>query len=126
MSAEPSNLLYSKAENAVKVCDFGFTILVRDRAKAQEMTGSPFYLAPEVLQGSGASPKSDVYAFGIILHFLITGERVPFKGATEWAVEDVFRRVLEGGRPELPAKKMQCPSSLRTLCEQCWTPVRIL
>ena len=83
---KPSNLLYSRAENAVKVCDFGFTILVKDKAKAQQAKGSPYYMAPELLLGGGASRKSDVYAYGIILHFLVTLNRVPFEGAEDMEV----------------------------------------
>jgi serine/threonine protein kinase len=93
---KPSNLLYSKSENAVKVCDFGFTILVKDKRKAQQTRGSPFYMAPELLRGEGASRKTDVYAFGIILHFLITGELVPF--AAPQVKEKKQRRLRELGK----------------------------
>ncbi len=121
---KPSNLLYSKSENAVKVCDFGFTILVKDKAKAQQMKGSPFYMAPELLRGEGASRKTDVYAFGIILHFLITGEKIPFDALRSEEegidVAALFSMVLEGVRPTLPQHKMQCPGSLRSLCASCW------
>jgi serine/threonine protein kinase len=68
------------------VCDFGFTILVKDKAKAQQAKGSPYYMAPELLLGQGASRRSDVYAYGIILHFLVTLERVPFEGAEHMEV----------------------------------------
>ncbi len=35
-------------------------------------------------------------------------------------VSEVFGLVINGGRPVLPDKKMLCPTSLRSLCEQCW------
>ena len=56
------------------------------QAKAQQAKGSPYYMAPELLLGEGASRKSDVYAYGIILHFLVTLNRVPFEGAEDMEV----------------------------------------
>jgi len=35
-------------------------------------------------------------------------------------VSEVFGLVINGGRPVLPEKKMMCPTSLRSLCQQCW------
>ena len=87
------------------MCDFGFTIL-EEKVKAKEMKGSPFYIAPEVLEGKPATKKSDVYAFGIILHFLVTSERVPLAGAKKLDAAGIFSLVLQGARPTLPPKKV--------------------
>merc|ERR1739848_96267 len=40
--------------------------------KSKEFTGSPGYIAPEALKGK-ASPQSDLWAVGVILHILMTG-----------------------------------------------------
>lgn len=73
-----------------------------------------------MLEAKGATTKSDVYSYGIILQFFITGQKVPFPEHDKGDVVAFFQAVLAGTRPELPAKKAQCPSSLRRLCETCW------
>ena len=55
--------------------------------------GTPAYLAPERWQGQGATLQSDIYAFGIMMYEILTGER-PFKidnpsgePLREWAIQ---------------------------------------
>ncbi len=45
----------------------------------ETISGTPDYVAPEVILGRGARPASDLYAVGIILYELLTGE-TPFAG----------------------------------------------
>ncbi|HEY7214870.1 MAG TPA: protein kinase, partial [Thermoanaerobaculia bacterium] len=44
-----------------------------------EMVGSPAYMAPEQVRGEEATPATDVYAFGVVMFEMITGE-LPFVG----------------------------------------------
>ena len=44
-----------------------------DRAAAGGLTGTPLYLAPELLAGHPASMSSDMYACGVVLYHLLTG-----------------------------------------------------
>ena len=48
---KPENILLDD-NGYVKICDFGFAKLVSDRTFT--MCGTPFYLAPEILMGSGS------------------------------------------------------------------------
>ena len=64
-----------------------------DKNSTGDSAGTPAYLAPERWQGQGATLQSDIYAFGILLYEILTGER-PFKidnqsGAPlrEWAIQ---------------------------------------
>jgi hypothetical protein len=43
------------------------------------------YMAPEVLQGSGADPRSDVFSFGCVLYEMVTGRRA-FEGKSQFSV----------------------------------------
>jgi serine/threonine-protein kinase len=47
--------------------------------------GTPDYVAPETIEGRGTEPRSDLYALGVVLYELLTGQR-PFVGDTAFAV----------------------------------------
>ena len=74
---KPSNALVTW-EGEVKLLDFG--LAERVDAGAAPTPGSRFvagtvpYMAPELLTGAPATPRSDIYALGLILHELCTGE----------------------------------------------------
>jgi len=51
------------------------------RTEAGVVTGTLAYLAPEVLRGRPANVTSDIWALGVVLYEMMTGE-LPFKGAT--------------------------------------------
>jgi serine/threonine-protein kinase len=80
---KPSNLVLCRrggVHDVVKVVDFG---LVKDLAApsatltgAGSICGTPETMAPEVLRGEPASPRSDLYAMGVIGYFLLTGSAV--------------------------------------------------
>lgn len=70
----------------VKVVDFGIAKLVAEEGTTTERltaTGEVFgtlgYMAPEMAQGAGDDPRSDVYSLGVMTFELLTG-RLPFEG----------------------------------------------
>ena len=76
----PANILIDHTGN-VKLHDFGIARMADDEFKTQDGTfrGTLSFTAPETLQGIAASPRSDLYACGVVLYQLIAGSN-PFRG----------------------------------------------
>ena len=76
----PANILIDHMAN-VKLHDFGIARMADDEFKTQDGTfrGTLSFTAPETLQGIAASPRSDMYACGVVLYQLIAGSN-PFRG----------------------------------------------
>lgn len=75
---KPGNVGFDDSTN-VQLFDFGMARRVSE-CNANEICGSPRYMAPEIMQGEGYTLKVDVYSFGIMLYELCTME-VPFASA---------------------------------------------
>jgi len=86
---KPANLFLARradGSSVVKVLDFGISKLGREKDPAITTTsvqiGSPLYMSPEQLRSSkDVDARSDIWAIGVILQELITGE-APFMGET--------------------------------------------
>jgi len=62
----------------VKILDFGIAArLDRGDGENVSISGTPFYMAPEQIQGQPPTPATDIYAFGATAFHLATG-RPPF------------------------------------------------
>ncbi|KAL5992682.1 hypothetical protein ACLOJK_013601 [Asimina triloba] len=84
-------LFTSKDENSqLKVIDFGLSDFVRPDERLNDIVGSAYYVAPEVLHRS-YSTEADVWSIGVIAYILLCGSR-PFWARTE---SGIFRAVLK-------------------------------
>lgn len=88
---KPSNILID-ASGLPRVMDFGIATLVTQAADAahQGLMGTPSYLAPEYVSERRVSEQVDVYAAGLILLELVTGQKV----VTGASVGQILYRVL--------------------------------
>ena len=77
---KPQNILIDSS-GQVKVTDFGIAIALSATSLTQtnSIMGSVHYLSPEQARGETATKQSDIYALGILLFELLTGE-LPFDG----------------------------------------------
>ncbi|KAL0381354.1 UNVERIFIED_CONTAM: Calcium-dependent protein kinase [Sesamum angustifolium] len=73
----------------LKATDFGLSDIIRPGKKFQDIVGSAYYVAPEVLKRK-SGPESDVWSIGVITYILLCGRR-PFWDKTE---DGIFKEVL--------------------------------
>jgi serine/threonine-protein kinase len=102
---KPENILLH--DGRALVADFGIA-LAASKAGGTRMTetgmslGTPHYMSPEQAMGEREiTGRSDVYALGVVLYEMLTGDP-PFSGSTAQAI--VARVVTETPRPLLPQR----------------------
>ena len=79
-----------------------------DGAGPTSMAGTPAYLAPEIFDGSAATPRSDIYSLGVLLFRLATAT-YPVGGRTIGQIRNAHR---EGWRVPLLSLRSDLPASL--------------
>jgi len=77
---KPANIMLD-GHGRVRITDFGLAIAAEDESQAEEIAGTPAYMAPEQLAGKGATVRSDIYSLGLILYEVYTGKKA-FKAKT--------------------------------------------
>jgi Tol biopolymer transport system component len=99
---KPSNILVDAA-GEVKLLDFGIAkVLGLETGEATRTIApmTPLYASPEQVRGLPATERTDVYALGLLLYELLTGQRAHRVGRE--SPEALVRAVLEG-EPERPS-----------------------
>jgi hypothetical protein len=88
---KPANIMLDGA-GRIRITDFGLAGLSGETIRA----GTPAYMAPEQLAGGEITPRSDIYALGLVLYELFTGRRA-LEGAN--LAELIARREQAGITP---------------------------
>jgi len=101
---KPENILFDAEENA-KLVDFGLVAL--SSGNANEVWGTPFYIAPEKVRRQKSDYRSDIYSLGATLYHAITNHP-PFDGPDATAVvkarfEGPPKSLSEASGKEIPA-----------------------
>ncbi|MFO1026595.1 MAG: serine/threonine-protein kinase [Acetobacteraceae bacterium] len=80
---KPANLMLTSTDRSrarIKISDFGIArIESSSMTQAGVMMGTPTYMSPEQFMGQTVDPRTDIYACGVLLYQMLTGER-PFEG----------------------------------------------
>jgi len=93
---KPQNILFG-ADGTAKVADFGLARFVASQQGADEVWGTPYYVAPERVHKQPGDHRSDIYSLGATLFHALSGEP-PFDAKT---ANDVVRARLEKPAPDI-------------------------
>jgi serine/threonine protein kinase len=124
---KPENVMLT-AEGRLKVLDFGLAKLRADARDEPDRTtretqsitrdgwivGTVAYMSPEQAQGLSVDHRSDIFALGILLYEMATGER-PFKGSTNLSV---LSSILRDDPPPASALRADIPRPLARMIER--------
>jgi serine/threonine-protein kinase len=113
---KPANVMLSR-DGEVKLMDFGIAKGVDDPVLTRigMLVGSPSYMPPEVLFGQEAGPTADIWALGVTLYELLTGEK-PFRGAT---ADELFAAIRRGRFQRVRTLAPGCPWRMARAVERC-------
>ena len=79
---KPANIMYDSVSDGLKITDFGIARLIDvSRTSTGIVLGTPAYMSPEQLEGKNVNGHTDLFALGVSLYQLLTGQ-LPFRGAS--------------------------------------------
>lgn len=111
---KPSNC-FVDADGSIKVGDFGLSIPTTGRSADRTFMGTPQFASPEQLRGDALDVRSDIYAVGATLHYLLTGA-APFEGKDFTTLID---RVKHEAPPLVHKTRSGVPKALGALIARC-------
>jgi len=112
---KPENVIVTE-DGRPHLMDFGIaveTALTFDQ-KGDTVPGTPQFLAPELLQGESPSIRSDVYAMGVVLYEMFTGQ-VPFDDND---TARLVRKVIMDAPPPVEKLRPDLPPPLRDMLDR--------
>ncbi len=110
---KPANVMID-GKGRARIADFGIAALA-DRVDGESVAGTPAYMAPELVAGQSASVRSDIYALGLILYEVCTGQR-RFQAST---LDALRAQQLLAEPPNLSNSVRDIPIALERLIQQC-------
>ncbi|MFM9067670.1 MAG: serine/threonine-protein kinase, partial [Planctomycetota bacterium] len=115
---KPANIMLTPEDEPI-VMDFGLARLTKSGdpglTHRSDIVGSPSYMSPEQVEArqQDLGPWTDVWALGVILFELLSGQR-PFTGSTI----AVFGRIVQSDPPRFAELNVHVPPELEAICRR--------
>jgi tetratricopeptide (TPR) repeat protein len=115
---KPHNIMITR-QKEIKIMDFGLAVIRGDYKKGETgiITGTPYYMSPEQIQGIQIDHRTDIYSTGATLFHLVTG-KVPFKG------ENIFYQHLFDPVPSIREIRPEIPEKFEEIIIKCMAKKR--
>src|SRR5262245_43549120 len=125
---KPGNIMVTKV--GIKLLDFGLAKLMQPEnvtpfsnstptmvtvTTERTVLGTPQYMAPEQLEGKEVDARTDIFAFGAVLHEMITGQRA-FEGMTH---ASLTAAILSSQPPPISSLRPEAPPALDATVRNC-------
>jgi calcium-dependent protein kinase len=86
---KPENILVTNTDT-IRLIDFGLSCSTHQNKG--DIAGTPFYIAPEIINLKPYDTKADIWSIGVILYVLLCGY-TPFQGKD---IEEIFNSIRKG------------------------------
>lgn len=115
---KPGNIFICD-DGSVKVLDFGMSKLASAEALTEEgyTLGTPEYMSPEQCIGAPVEPRSDLYAFGVLMYEALTGD-IPIQARTRRELLELHQRAIPAPMRERYAR-LEIPEELDQAVMRC-------
>ncbi len=112
---KPANVLLTPDGDA-KLADFGLVRRFDDLARGgAPLAGTPTFMAPELFQGTPSSPRSDIYAVGVLLYYTLSGQ-LPFVAES---ISQLVQLHRDQQVPDIRKIVIGTPEALAQIVERC-------
>jgi len=111
---KPENIMVSN-DGSIKIIDFGLSTSNSFGTNMNDLVGTSFYIAPEVIKSGKYTTACDIWSLGIILHILLSGY-VPIEGVSN---TEIMQSIMTFSEPTFSGKPWEnITSSAKNLVSQ--------
>lgn len=112
---KPANLLYDMTSDTLKITDFGIARLTdSSRTRTGIILGTPSYMSPEQLAGSGVTGQSDLFSLGVTLYHLLVGTP-PFRADS---ISLLMQKIAHQPHPPLTTVRNDLPPAIHAVIDR--------